>query len=413
MLGQAPQGVDGGLAFPRQRIKVPQVVGHGQTLMGGARIVRIQLVGHTPHQLGHERVAALGHSAGSVACIAQRFENKNGGGRCIQPHAVGQTRIIVGIVRQNQGDTFFAIIFSAQHAPPAGEFSHKSDALWLGLVAHHIGLGALAAPGQALETDGPGEDAAIHFGQHYLHGQVARRQTVRIGLPLLLRATRRDELQHRGIARHLFDQLRSRLRCPVLHFIAAIDGGHCKAGCIQHHDYAVFRCHRLQQREAGGVLERIDRHRYPIDPHLMQCSQHGIKQRGVSRFVVCTVKHQHGYRRTLCPRCGVVLRLVHQCRRQHRSRCRALAQAKGGVPQKLKEVLRIAAPAFAQATPQVATVVVWCGAAQEQLQVFKVVARKNEQLLVSRCCLFHGLLHHIGPIAKAAQMVNDHNTGVA
>ena len=107
------------------------------------------------------------------------------------------------------------------------------------------------------------------------------------------------------------------------------------------------------------------------------------------------------------------LRLVHQRRWQHRCWCRALAQTKGGVTQKLKEVLCIAAPAFAQAAPQVATVVVWCGTAQEQLQVFKVVTRKNEQPLVSRCRLFHGLLHHIGPIARIAQMVDDHYTGVA
>ena len=60
-----------------------------------------------------------------------------------------------------------------------------------------------------------------------------------------------------------------------------------------------------------------------------------------------------------------------------------------------------------------AAVVVRGAAAQQQLQVFAKVARKQRQPLAARLRQRHRLLDDVSPIAQAAQVVNDDHAGVA
>ena len=153
--------------------------------------------------------------------LAHRLQDVHGGGRRVQPHAVGQARIVVGVIGEDEGDALVCVRFLAQRAPAARQLGHEADAFGLRLVAHHVHLGAVAAPSQPLEADGSCSDAAVDLGQHHLHGQVAWGQSVRIGLPLFFRATGGNQLQHR----------------------------------VEHHAHAVLGGHGLQRGQADRVLQ--------------------------------------------------------------------------------------------------------------------------------------------------------------
>ena len=122
---QTPKGVNGSLALGRQGFKVLQVVGHGQTLACGAVVVGIQVIGDAAYQVGHQCVTMLGHIAGGVACGLQGLQDDDGGCGRVQAHAVGQSRVVVGVVGQHQGHTLIAIFFIAQAAPATGGSGHK------------------------------------------------------------------------------------------------------------------------------------------------------------------------------------------------------------------------------------------------------------------------------------------------
>ncbi len=74
-----------------------------------------------------------------------------------------------------------------------------------------------------------------------------------------------------------------------------------------------------------------------------------------------------------------------------------------------KKVARVVAATFAQAAPELAAVFVRSGAAQQQLQVFAGVTREQGQPLASLACQFAHALHHIGPVAGRAQVIDHHH----
>ena len=162
--GRAPQFVYGLLQFGRQCGKVRQVVCHGQALPGGPPVVGPHIIGYACGQARHQRIAVGGHLCKVVALCLQSLQNAHGRSRRIQPHTIGQTRIVIGVVGQNQRQTLFSRGLVAQHTPAPRQLGHKGDAFWLRLVAHHIHLRFFAAPGHAFKADGAGADAPVYFG---------------------------------------------------------------------------------------------------------------------------------------------------------------------------------------------------------------------------------------------------------
>ena len=242
-LGRAPQGVDGGAAVRVNKLlKRGLVLLQRQALLRRAGVVGVEAVGHASHQRGNQVVAVGGQFAGDVASALQSAQQGDGGGGRVQPHAVGQPRIVVGVIGQNQRQALVGIRFAAQRAPALGQFGDEIHALGRALVAHHIHLGALAAPRQAFKADGSGANAAIHFGHDHLHRQITRGETVRVLLPLLLAAAGGDELQHWRIAGQ-----RRGLHAGHAGVVGRIHRGNGKAGGVQHHIDAVLLRQRLQQ----------------------------------------------------------------------------------------------------------------------------------------------------------------------
>ena len=294
-LGRAPQPAHRLLVGGGQRRKVAQVVGHGQALAHGTVVVVLKVVGDVAQQQGHEGIAVGGQRrrlAGVPALRVQRVQDVHRGGRGVQPHAVGQAGVVVGVVGQHQGHALVRHGLAAQHAPAPGQLGHPGDALGLGLVAHHVGLRALAAPGQAFEADGAGQDAAIHLGQHHLHGQVARGEAVGVLLPLRLVAPGGDELQHRRIARPVavpavFSQVGIWPACPTF-----TGRGHGKRGGIEHHVHPLPAHHRSQFGQAVGVFERVHAVGQRAHTPLGQGVHERIEHRRVARLHVGAVEQQ-------------------------------------------------------------------------------------------------------------------------
>ena len=73
----------------------------------------------------------------------------------------------------------------------------------------------------------------------------------------------------------------------------------------------------------------------------------------------------------------------------------------------------VVAPPFAQAAPKPVAVLGRCGAAYEQLRVLHVVTGEQRQPLAVLRGEQGRLLHHIGPVAGGAQVVDHHHAGVA
>ena len=406
LLGYAPQAVDRGLVVGRQTLEVLQVVGQRQALANGARRVGIEVVGDAAHEFGDQGIAALGQCTGGIAGLAQGLQDDHGRRRRVQPHAVGQARIVVRVVGQDQRDALGRVGLAAQQAPAARQVGHEGNALELGLVVHHVDLGVLAAPRQALEADGAADDSTIDLGHHHLHCEVARRQAVRVGQPLFVRATGGDELQHRGISGQ-------RTRHITRSVIGAVERGHRKAGRVQHHRHRVLCGQRLQQGQAGRVLQRVHRQRQRVQAGIGQRREHGVEHRRVAGLQVGTVEHQQRGRcaGSVARRLGQ--RPIEQRRRQHRRGRRSRAEAKGCVADQREEGLRVVAPAFAQAAPELAAIVGGGGASQQKLRIFAGVAGEHRQPLATLARQCGRALHHVSPVARAAQVVDDHHAGVA
>ena len=247
LLGRPPERVYRSLRFGRERVKSGQVVAHGQALAHRPFGIGIKVVGHAIHQPCHQCAAIRWQVALLARLIAagiERPQNAHRGGRGVQPHPIGQAGVVIGVIGQHQCQPPVCRGLAAQHTPAARQLGHKPDALRLGLVAHHIDLSALTTPGQPFEADRAGGYAPVHLREHHLHRQVARREAVRVLLPLLTRAPRGDELQHRRIPRQ-------RGQCLTI----AINGGHREAGGVEHHVYRAFDRQRLHGRQRGRRLQ--------------------------------------------------------------------------------------------------------------------------------------------------------------
>ena len=103
----------------------------------------------------------------------ERFQHLDGRDGGIQPDAVADAAVPVGIIGQHQGDAPVFGRFPPQRGPVGGHFANETNAVGNGFVFDDIGLAPRIAPGPALEGNGAAHDAAIDLGQGHVHGDVA------------------------------------------------------------------------------------------------------------------------------------------------------------------------------------------------------------------------------------------------
>ncbi len=299
---------------------------------------------------------------------------------------------------------------AAQLAPALGQRHDKAHALGVGLVLHHIRLGQIAAVRQALEADRPRDDAAIDLGHRHMHGNIARLQAVGAVQPGLLVAARQDQLQHGDIA------------CQRM-VAGGIERGLRERGGVEDQCDLFAGAQRLQGRQAPGVLQRLQGQRQRVHALGKQRLAQVGKHLGVARLQMRLVEQQHDHWRAGLPlqrarllpggdRGLIAAGVVNGHRRQGARRQRRMRAAQQAVPDKTKQLARIGQAAFAQVAPQGTAVLLWHRAFLQQVQILAAVAREHGQRNLVGAAQRHDALGAIGPVALAAQVVDDDELGM-
>ena len=94
----------------------------------------------------------------------------------IQPDAIGQPSIFVGIVRHDQRDFAVGGTGTTQTRPVGGKFDHELHPIAQRFVGGDGAFGRLVKERLTLEADRARQDAAVHFWQGHVHRDVAGRE---------------------------------------------------------------------------------------------------------------------------------------------------------------------------------------------------------------------------------------------
>ena len=183
-------------ADPRQAREKRLVIGHGQALIRRAQGPVGRVVGDAGLEAAQQRIAVCRDIRHPVALRGETAQDGEHRRRRVQTHTVAQAPFTGGVVGQDQGQALVGVGLAAQGTPGAGQPGHEGDALVVGPVAHHVGLGQRAAVIQALETHRPGNNTPVHLRHRHVHGDVARPQALRVALPGRAVVTTHNELEH-------------------------------------------------------------------------------------------------------------------------------------------------------------------------------------------------------------------------
>ncbi len=147
----------------RQAVEERQVVVQRQTLRTGAQVEAVEVVGDATEQAVDKRRAAVRQAIHRVTLGLQGAEDIQRSARGIQADPVANPPVTRRVVGKNQRNTFTVIAFIRKIAPLSRHFRDMSHARLMRLIAHHIALAALAAPGQALEADRRADQAPVQL----------------------------------------------------------------------------------------------------------------------------------------------------------------------------------------------------------------------------------------------------------
>ena len=152
-------------------------------------------VRHAVQQFVEQSVASLRRAFERVARFPQCCEKTNRTCRRIEPDAVADAPVTVGIVGKDDGDAPFRRQFG-NRSPVPRQASDEAEAVGDRLRSDDVALGPLVPLPCRLERDGPREDAPIELGQGHVHRQVAPTQSPSGLAPHLLGRTGERHLQH-------------------------------------------------------------------------------------------------------------------------------------------------------------------------------------------------------------------------
>ena len=355
-------------------------------------------------QAGHQGLGRLGGALDAVALGGEAAEHGRRGGRGVEPHAVGQPPVAVGVVGQHQGHPALRARRAAQARPGGREVGHEGHAVGPGAVGRH---GALRGPVEArlaLERHRAGKDPAVHLRQRHVHGDVARREPRRPLGPGGLRGAREDHLEHRravGLGRR--QRAAGDLRRARGEGRGVED--HRRRGALQE---------PVQRGDRERVLERrhLDRHRR--HPAREECLGQAIRRLRPAAQQQRAVEHERDHRRPLGPERSdpVEARRGHAGPVQPRAqdgprggRCGGAVQHVGGVGQQARGV---PGPALHEVGPERVVVLGADGGEPAQLRVGPVVAGQQRQRHAGLGQARRILLHAVGPVAPPAQHARDH-----
>ena len=124
---------------------------------------------HRVHQcLG---VVRNGHA---VAVIAQQSQNMHSRRRRIEPNAIRQPPVFVGIIGKHKGDLFIRLSRGAKCGPTRRKLRDPLNAVANSAVGGNWAFGCLIEIGFTLKANRAGQDAAIDLRKGDVHGDIAR-----------------------------------------------------------------------------------------------------------------------------------------------------------------------------------------------------------------------------------------------
>ena len=133
----------------------------------------ILCIRRTTLQVFDDAVSGLGEISNRIALGLHRLQDGHGAGGCVIAHAIGDAAVLVGIVGKDDRQLAVRRRRAAELHPVGGEVGHELHAVRHLAVGDDPALGALVPQAVSLEGDGAAHDAAVEFGQHDIHREVA------------------------------------------------------------------------------------------------------------------------------------------------------------------------------------------------------------------------------------------------
>ncbi len=435
-LRRPPALLDLGAHLPGQRVPEQLVVDEGQRLAALPPRPVGQPVRRPGLQPRHQRGAVRGRVRDPISGFPQRPQHPRHARRRVEPDAVRQPPIPVGVVRQHDGHAPLGHRLAPEPGPGRGQPRGEGDARALGPVGGDPALGRRVDPGLGLEADGAREDPPVHLRQRHVHGDVARREAGQALAPRLLGAAGEDHLQNGPPGR-----VERRPRMPLLR--ARLQRRHGEGRRVQHHGRRRFGEEPLQRRRRDGLLQGGHEDRQRVQPLLQQRPHQPVHRMQPRALHQRAVEDQRRNRRPLDPvrphggevadarPRPVALPPAAGPRRRRRpltvqGRPRPLArrsplppgiESGGGrargeqhPPAIGQEIRRVLRPALDQIGPERLPVLLRHRRRPPQRLVRPVIARQRREGHARRAETRRELLQAIGPIPLAAQHARHHQT---
>jgi hypothetical protein len=159
----------------------------------------VEVVRGSGRQKRHQARRIRRDSVETVSRAAERGEQGDATLGRVEPDAVRQAPVAVGVVGNNQGNPSVGRPCAAQPHPAGGEIGRRLDPVGSGPA--HDGSEAGSGIARLLERDRVGEDATVDFRHHDVHRQIAGREASgRVPPRHLARSCERD-LKDRAVRR--------------------------------------------------------------------------------------------------------------------------------------------------------------------------------------------------------------------
>ena len=272
----------------RQSGKEHLVIGERQGFFDPARLHG--RIGRPGQQAVDQRVAVRRQVFDAVFRPRHGAQQGHRAGRGIEPDAVADAPVAVGIVGEHQSDAPLGRGPAAQLRPGGGEIGDEGDAVGRRQVPDHRCLGRRVEPGLGLEGHGAGQHAAVYFRQGDVHGDVASDQPGIAGRPDVLRGGGEHGLQHRA-AGHI------ERRCGAVR----AGRGHGETGRVQDHVRRRIAERRRQDPGGDGFLQALQVDRQRIETAIPQRRNQRIHRFQVPRLDQRPVKGNRRDRRVRLP----------------------------------------------------------------------------------------------------------------
>ena len=121
-------------------------------------------IGGTGHYCTHQHVAIARRIFNSVARIGESVQCVNRRLWGVEPDAIGETTVFVGIVGEDQCDLAVFKGRFAELGPICGELCHECNTIPLRAIGCDGALGCVVEIGLSFEGDRARQDASIDFG---------------------------------------------------------------------------------------------------------------------------------------------------------------------------------------------------------------------------------------------------------